>query len=182
VSIVRLVRHGAAAAAYSEHTDPGLSSDGRTQAAAVAEGLALLGSQLVVSSPMARARETAAPLAERWQREVLVEPAVSEIPSPGLSPAQRGPWLQALMAGTWSDASSEIRAWRDAIAATVLALDVDAVVFSHYVAINAAISVALDTDTPRCRHLDHCSVTVFDTTGGVLRLVEAGTEAETRIL
>lgn len=182
MAILRLVRHGEAAAGYGDHPDPGLSERGRAQAVGVAELLAGLGPLAVASSPMARAQETAAPLAARWDASVRIEPAVSEIPSPGLAPSARGPWLRTVMAGTWSDASDEVRAWRDGIVAALTDLDADTIVFSHFVAINAAISVALDVDTPNCRHVDHCSVTTFDTGGGRLSLVEAGREGETTIL
>ncbi len=183
MAIVSMVRHGEAAAAYSQHPDPGLSDRGRAQADAVAGELAGLGPLPVLSSPMARAQETARPLATAWRRSVEIEPAVSEIPSPaGLSPADRGRWLQAAMAGTWADTSDEVRAWRDGVARALIALDGDAVVFSHFVAINAAIAVATGADTMRCRHVDHCSVTTFDTAGGSLTLVEEGREGQTTIL
>lgn len=182
MAIVRMVRHGEAAASYHEHPDPGLSGQGQTQAEGAADRLASFGPLGVVSSPMARARETAAPVARRWETSVEIEPAVSEIPSPGLSPRERGPWLQGLMAGTWEETTAEIRAWRDGVAAAVMAFDHDTVVFSHFVAINAAIAVALDSSSPRSRHLDHCSITTFDTSNGQLELLETGTEAATRIL
>ena len=177
-----MVRHGEAAAGYNEHPDPGLSGLGRNQARAVAELLGPLGPLPIVSSPMARARETAAPLAELWQQPVAIEPAVSEIPSPSLTPAQRGPWLQKISAGTWADTTDEIRRWRDGILAALLALDGDHMVFSHYVAINAAISVATGSDQTHCRRLAHCAVTEFDSTGGSLRLTTSGDEGDTVVL
>ncbi|MGI9611803.1 MAG: histidine phosphatase family protein, partial [Acidimicrobiales bacterium] len=178
-----MVRHGEAAAGYSEHPDPGLSDRGRQQAEAVADELAAFGSLEVVSSPMGRAQETAAPFAARRSIRVAIEPAVSEIPSPaGLSPAERGGWLQTVMAGTWAETSDEVRSWRDQIAATLVALDIDTVVFSHFVAINAAIAVAIGADTPRCRHVDHCSITTFETTGGELALISEGRQGRTKVL
>jgi len=183
MAIVRMVRHGEASAGYSEHPDPGLSDRGRHQAEAVADELQTLGPLLVVSSPMARARETAGPLAARWRRDITIDPAVSEIPSPaGLGPAQRGPWLQLAMAGTWDDSTDEVRAWRDGVAAALIAIATDAVVYSHFVAINAAISIATDALSMRCRHVDHCSVTTFDTTSGHLTLIDEGRESHTTVL
>lgn len=180
--VVHMVRHGEASAGYSEHPDPGLSPLGHRQADRVADQLASAGPLLVYSSPMARARETAAPLAERWSAAPMIEAAVSEIPSPGLSPQARGPWLQAVMAGTWHEATDEVRAWRDGIVAFLLSLEVDAVVFSHFVAINAALSVATTSDQPRVAHLDHCSVTTFETEGSTLRAIQTGEQGVTTIL
>ncbi len=182
MSIIRMVRHGEAAASYNEHPDPGLSPRGRAQAVAVAETLDVLGPLAVASSPMARAMETAEPLAASWACAVAVEPAVSEIPSPGLRPHERGLWLTGVMSGTWAEADPAIRRWRDDIGAALLAMDSDVVVFSHFVAINAAIAVATNADTPRSRHLDHCSVTSFDTSSGKLQLLDLGDEAATKVL
>lgn len=182
MAIVRMVRHGEAAAGYSEHPDPGLSERGRSQADRVASRLRDLGPLVVVSSPMARARETASPLAAAWNVPVLLDRAVSEIPSPALSPPERGRWLQRVMAGTWSQASDSIRRWRDDVVASLLDHEGDVVVFSHFVAINAAISVATAAPGPHCAQLDHCSITTFDTGDGTLRLVEAGAEGPTIVL
>ena len=183
MAIVRMVRHGEASAGYSEHPDPGLSNRGRQQAEAVADELAAFGPLQVVSSPMARAQETAAPYAQRHSVPALIEPAVSEIPSPaGLSPAERGGWLQTVMAGTWAETTDAVREWRDRLAATLSALDEDTVVFSHFVAINAAIAAATGADTLRCRHVDHCSITTFDAAGGRLTLIGEGREGRTTVL
>jgi broad specificity phosphatase PhoE len=57
----------------------------------------------------------------------------------------------------------------------------DTVVFSHFVAINAVIGVALDDDRLVIRSLDNCSVTIIDITEGRLALVEGGDEADTLI-
>ena len=75
---IHLVRHGQAAAGFGAHKDPGLNDIGRQQAAAVAELLAPLGPLPIYSSPLARAYETAQPLASLWECEVLLEPRVAE--------------------------------------------------------------------------------------------------------
>ena len=180
--IIRLVRHGEASAGYAEHPDPGLSDRGREQATVAADQLFDSGPVAIITSPMARAQETAAPLASRWGVTPSIEPSISEIPSPGLSPAERGPWLQALMTQTWRHAPSHVLDWRDGIAAALLALEHDAVGFSHFVAINAALSVATESKHPRVAHLDHCSVTTFSTDNGRLEVVDVGGEADTVVL
>ena len=79
-----LVRHGEAAATWSQSSDPGLSDLGGQQAKAVAEALLsrLPGNTALLSSPLARARETAFPLAEALEKPVLVEEAFREVPAP----------------------------------------------------------------------------------------------------
>lgn len=68
-----LVRHGRPDEGHALHAkDPPLRDDGRIQAEAVAALLAREGVTHVVSSPLRRARETAAPLAARLQVPVRV--------------------------------------------------------------------------------------------------------------
>ena len=68
-----LVRHGRPDEGHALHAkDPPLRDDGRVQAEAVAALLAREGVTHVVSSPLRRARETAAPLAARLQVPVQV--------------------------------------------------------------------------------------------------------------
>lgn len=67
-----LVRHGRPDEAADDAADPGLRADGREQAAAVAALLAQEPVTHVVSSPLRRARETAAPLAQRLSLPVTV--------------------------------------------------------------------------------------------------------------
>lgn len=71
--------------------------------------------------------------------------------------------------------------FRDAIVERLVRCPVDTVVFSHYIAINAAIGVAVGDDRLVVRALDNCSVTILDVEGGTLRLVEGGHEADTLI-
>lgn len=182
MTLVHLVRHGRAAAGWDTATDPGLDDLGREQAGAVALRLAPLGPLAVVSSPLQRCRETAAPLAAAWGVEVAIEPAVAEIPSPeGIGMADRVEWLRTAMSGPWSMLGPRYTAYREAVVAAVTALPADTVVFSHFVAINVLIGAALDDDRVLIRSLDNCSVTVVEVASGRLRLVEGGHEADTLI-
>src|SRR5207247_236191 len=91
-AVVRLylVRHGKAAASFSEAPNPGLDATGTTQAEAMAERLAPLGPLPIVTSPLKRTRDTAAPLEKRWRFTARTEPAVGGLPSPMQDPAARG--------------------------------------------------------------------------------------------
>ena len=177
-----LVRHGRAAAGWDTDPDPGLDEIGRQQAAAVALRLAPLGPVAVLSSPLRRCRETAAALTEMWDVEARIEPAVGEIPSPeGVEMADRVDWLRAAMGGAWRDLGPRYAAFRDRLLGTLAGLEADAVVFSHFVAINAAIGASLGDDRLVIRSLDNCSVTIVDHLDGMLHLVESGHEADTLI-
>ena len=128
----------------------------------------------ILSSPLRRTRETAAPLAKLWQCEPVIEEAVAEIPSPkGMALEERVMWLRKLMGGSWRDASRDLAGWREHCIATVTAISTGTVIFSHYVAINVIAGAATGDDRVVVFSPDNCSVTVFETDGGQF---EAGRE------
>ena len=55
-------------------------------------------------------------------------------------------------------------------------------VFSHYVAINAAVSRLLGVEQVLAFRPDHTSITVLETDGRQVRLIEKGAEAATQVL
>jgi broad specificity phosphatase PhoE len=173
-----MVRHGRAAAGFGEDMDPGLDATGHAQADGAAQRLVGLGPRLVLSSPLKRAQETAAPLAKLWNKTPVIEHAVAEIPSPkGMSLEERVLWLRKLMAGTWREVTPELAQWREACIASMATLKEDAVVFSHYVAINVLYGSATGDDKVVAFSPDNCSITSFDNAGGKLRLLDKGSEA-----
>ena len=90
-------------------------------------------------------------------------------------------WLRSAMQGTWTDLGLRYTAYRDSVVSAVKELEADAVVFSHFIAINVLIGAALGDDRLVIRSLDNCSVTVVDIVDGVVTLVEGGHEADTLI-
>lgn len=180
---VTLVRHGRATAGWDVDPDPGLDDLGVSQAAAMAARVAPTGPSTLVTSPLRRCRETAAPLAATWGAEPVVDERVREIPSPeGYAMGERVGWLRAAMQGTWSDLGERYTGYRDAVVAAVAGCPVDTVIVSHFVAINAVIGACLGDDRLVIASLDNCSCTVVDVAAdGSLRLVEQGHEADTLI-
>ncbi len=172
-----MVRHGRAASG-AETADPGLDGVGRSQAEAVAKVLAPKGPLHILSSPLLRTRETAKPLAALWRREPVIVEAVAEIPSPpSVSLAERGVWLRQFMAGSWRNTDRWLAEWREQAIATLVGQREDGVIFSHYVAINVALGAATGDDRVVAFSPGNCSVTVFDTDGKALKLIERGSEA-----
>jgi len=176
-----LVRHGRAAAGFGVHHDPGLDDLGRTQAASAANVLAPLGPLAIYSSPLARARETAIPLAERWGVEPVIEHRVAEIPSPTDDLAQRAVWLRDAMQGRWRALPADLQRWRHALIERLLAIDEDSVVFCHYVAINVAVGAATADDRLVCFRPDNGSITRLANNDRRLRVIELGRESETLV-
>ena len=178
---IYLVRHGKAAAGFGGHADPGLDDLGRAQAEATAAMLAGLGPLPVYSSPLARAIETAKPLAERWAAEIIIEPRVAEIPSPSDDLTERAAWLRSAMAGRWSTLDDSLQAWRASLIDCVASLPEDSVVFCHFVAINVAVGGAENDDRMVLFSPDNGSVTILSNDGGRLGVIELGRTAETRV-
>lgn len=184
---LHLVRHGRAAAGWNVDPDPALDELGRRQANDVAAALRAFGPLPVLSSPLRRCQETSRPLATAWGVDVVVEPRVAEIPSPeGHTLETRIDWLRTAMAGTWSQvvASDGPRYadYRTKLLESLSSLSGDAVVFSHFIAINVVIGAASDDDRMVIASLDNCSVTtvVTDSHGG-FTIESIGREADTLI-
>ena len=185
VSRIHLVRHGRAAAGWDTDPDPGLDELGRSQAAATATELFGAGPPMALyTSPLRRCRETAGFLAELWSDSpVVVVPEVTEIPSPdGFEMHERVTWLRGAMAGDWAALGPRYTAFRDQVVHWVASLAHDAVVFSHFIAINCVIGACLDDDRVVIASLDNASVTTVESDGrGGVRLIGRGREADTLI-
>jgi len=176
-----LIRHGNAAGTWADSLDPGLSELGREQAAKVAERFASMLPLQMVSSPMRRARETAEPLMAAWNVEPTIEPGVSEIPSPMEDMDERVKWLRAMMPDFWGNQSPLVQSWRANVVRALTDLPQDTVIFTHFLAINAAVGAATGNDRVTVFRPDNCSVTVLRSVADELQLLELGAEGETRV-
>jgi len=190
-SVVHLIRHGKPASSWGDQgadPDPGLDADGRAQAQAAATVLLQLPAeqrpQRVVSSPLRRCRETAWPLADALGVEIVIEPAVAEIPTPSVLAAETRPvWLRNAFNGRWDEIEGDLdyAAWAAAVA-SACARHPGAAIFSHFVAINAAVAQAVGD--PRVRQFEpgHASITSFAIAPTGLRLLSKGVSATTQVL
>lgn len=177
---LHLVRHGRSEAAWADHLDPGLHEDGRAQAAAVAADLdERLDPIAIWSSPLLRTQQTAAPLAATWSRTIALAPAFGEIPSPSTDPGERKAWLASALVSHWADLGPVIDRWRTSLLDAVRASTEDAVVFTHFVAINAVVGAAQGRPEVVVFAPAYTSVTVVDVDPGAgsIALVARGSEA-----
>lgn len=185
-----LIRHARPAALWGKDPDPGLDAIGKRQAAAAAKTLAdTIAHVPILSSPLRRCRETAAPLAELWRSVIRIFPAVAEIPSPPLAAAARREWLATAMQGAWTQLYAAAPAnwpdhsrWRRSVIDALLAIPHDCVICTHYIAINVAVGAASGSDQVVCFRPDHASITVLHTGPEGLRVHSLGREAETSVL
>jgi broad specificity phosphatase PhoE len=189
MSRVYMIRHGKPASTWGQSSDldPGLDELGDEQARGARDVLlaAAHPPTRIVSSPLRRCRETAAPLAVAMGLQVEIDPAFGEIPTPAhLTLEERPAWLRKAFGGRWSEITGDLdyEVWRRAVAQALWKYP-GAAVFSHYVAINAAVSCVTGSDQVLGFRPDHCSITTFDVSDrGELSLVGRGREAETQVL
>jgi broad specificity phosphatase PhoE len=189
MSRLYLIRHGKPASTWGEpDPDPGLDPAGWEQARGARDMLLSLPPGecpvRVVSSPLRRCRETAAPFAEALGVNPEIDPAVGEIPTPAsVGEADRASWLRDAFGGAWRDIRGDLDydQWRRSIARSLLVRG-DTAVFSHFVAINAVLSTILNDDRVVGFRPDHASITILETDGATLHLVRRGPEASTSVL
>ena len=179
-----LIRHGEAAAAWGgDDHDPGLSELGHAQAEKAAGTLRNLGPLHVLCSPMQRCRETAAPYLARAGADALIEPRVSEVPTPA-DVADRRVWLQRNFPWrggaprSWRDIDVRLLTWRQALIECVSTVREDTAVFSHFIAINVVCGAALGRDETIVCKPDYASITELQVIDGALRLVCHGAEMQ----
>jgi probable phosphoglycerate mutase len=105
--------------------DPPLSAAGRAQAERLAEWLAAEPLDVLYTSPLRRARETAAPVARQRGLEPRVEPGVSEfdsdapvyIPMEELKAQDYERWLALVRSGVYVD--GDVASFRDTVVASL---------------------------------------------------------------
>ena len=187
---VYMIRHGKPASTWADakSDDPGLDEVGRRQAEAARDALLAIPEpnrpKFVMSSPLARCRETALPTAHALGVDLIIDPAFGEVPTPrALAHAERPAWLRKAFGGRWDEIVGDLDydAWRRNIATALTAREGFAV-FSHYVAINGAVSTVTDNPLVLAFRPDHASITEFEIENGRLSLHALGREAVTGVL
>lgn len=176
-----LVRHARPTSGWDAGGDPGLDDVGRAQATAMAATLAGGDARPIVTSPLRRTRETADALAALWGSEASVEPRVGEIPTPSDAVESRSAWLRTTLSSRWSALDDGLQQWREEVLATLRASEHDAVVVTHFVAINAVVGEAIGDDRVVSFSPDYASVTELDVDHARIRVVRLGAESSTTV-
>lgn len=174
------VRHGEASSSWDQSTDPGLSEKGQQQAEAVASELAALTKPVpIFSSPLARAQETAAPLARLWGQDVTIIPNIAEIPSGDIPFDQRRSWLNQIMQSTWDGQSDHLLDWRAGILSHLHNNGESAVFFTHFMVLNTIVGAIEQTNEIMCYRPDNCSILQVALKSGEPQISDRGREATT---
>ena len=98
--------------------------------------------------------------------------------------AERGPWLRNAFQSRWREVKGDIDYddWRAAVGEALGELATNTAVFSHFVAINAALASVTGETRVLTFRPDYASITVFEVDNGKVKLVERGPEAATQVL
>jgi broad specificity phosphatase PhoE len=178
---IYLIRHGRAATGWGESVDPGLSPMGQVQAEQASKAMQLRQAMSIISSPMARAQETAAPLATAWQKTPEIDQRFSEIPTPKHIPATRKAWIDDILSRNWDAMAPVLQAWREDLLIAVQSLQQDTVVFTHFIAINAIVGCALNDSRVMVFMPDNASITMVQPHESSIVLLRKGQEMFTLV-
>ncbi len=185
MSKIYMVRHGEASSTWGKAADPDLSELGHQQALKISEELGPLGPLPILTSPMQRAQQTAAPFEKTWKTHAVIEPAITEIPTPDLGMKQRDGWLKAVMEGTWdqfgNQKAGEIRwnEWRHGVINRLLKITEDTLLTTHFISINVAVGWATGDNKVVNFKPGNASCTVLEVKNNRLKLISLGQEAQT---
>ena len=186
-----LIRHGEPEAAWGgDQDDPGLSERGRAQADGAAEALSREGALAVLSSPMRRCLETAAPYLRRVGLDApAIRPDFGEVATPAGTRDRRAwlmenfPWRPGAAARAWAAASPELRAWREGVLAAVGDIGADTAVFTHFIASNVIVGAAMQSPHTIAFRPHYASITELEVRDGLIvlrRLSEEMDQGEVR--
>ena len=141
-----LIRHGEAAASWSEDPDPGLSKDGHKQAESLLmhDNYQDLSGYQFISSPKLRAIETSNLLAKKFNKNVEIDETYTEIPSDGVLMKDKMEWLGKIASMPINNLPIGVVDWRKKIISALLSIQVNTVIFSHFMVMNALASFEND--------------------------------------
>lgn len=179
MTVIYLVRHGQPGSGWNAQQNPGLSDLGRQQAHEAARALLERGPLPIVVSPLRRTRETAYEFEMLWRRPATVDERVAEIPSPGLSGAERGEWLKTLWKRRWADLDPVVQNWRQQAIECLLEISEDTVVVSHFMIINAVVGWTRGEEGIVCCQPLTGSRTTLERVGDSFTVVEGAEGAST---
>ena len=93
------------------------------------------------------------------------------------------------LAGTWAELSAaapedspDYMQWRRTLLDALLAMPQDCVIYTHFIAINVAVGAGLRREPVDCFRPDYASVSVVETRGDELQVLQLGAEGDTAVL
>ena len=178
-----LIRHGEASASWGEHIDPGLSNDGKKQAKKLIETFSEenLENFKFISSPKLRALETGQPLAMSCNKDLLIQNEFSEIPSKKIPNDEKQNWLRQVMSQDINTLPEEVKSWQDNIMNALSSINSDALIFSHFMVINAIAACVLKNSNLLYFYPDYTSCTKLMVEDNQIKKIILGDDKKTLI-
>ena len=162
MSEIRLIfiRHGEAANSWGDHRDPSLSENGLYQAKKLVSHNRLLNlhNYFFISSPKLRARETAKPLAKKFNKDVIINKAFAEIPSKDIDLSEKQKWLKKILMTKKKGLPKYVQSWKDNIFNQLMKIKNHSVIFTHFMVMNSIVSNLKDSETLLCFYPDYTSI------------------------
>jgi len=179
---IYLIRHGEAAQAWDVAPDPILSKNGQRQARELADAyLPLLNSTdfQLITSPLARAQETARPFQKGLHFDPIINTNFAEIPSPNISLANRRNWLKDLFTKKITELEQPQLTWRNNIISGIQSLEKPTLIFSHFMTINAIVGWIRGNEQVVSYYPNYCSITQIEKVGNEFFIRSLGKELTT---
>jgi len=135
----------------------------------------------LISSPLARAQQTAIPFQEGLKVPVSINTNFAEIPSPGIVLKDRRNWLKALFTKTIHQLEQPQLDWRNNIIQGIKSLEKDTLIFSHFMTINAIVGWISRSEKVVNYYPNYCSITRIEKIANQYYIRELGAELTTII-
>ena len=181
-SHIILVRHGEAASSWSEHPDPGLSSDGIIQAKNISKEFTKeFSSYELLSSPKSRAIETMEPIALMQKRNFVINNYFIEIPSNDIANEHKQAWLKKVFEAPLDELPDAVKAWRHGLINWLKGYTGNAIVTTHFMVINVLASYLTKQNTIAYFHPGYTSRTEIWLENGSLVKLMLGDDKKTVI-
>ena len=179
-----LIRHGEAAQSWDQSADPGLSKLGKEQALECFNTLYEnedLNQFNLISSPLKRAQETSLHFKKNLDKQLSLNEAFREIPSPGISLLERKNWLQEVFKKNINELEKPQQIWQSKILSTLKSFTEPTIIFSHFMVINVVVSTLKKDPRVVSFYPDNCSITEIENKEGKLNLISIGNELQTHV-
>ena len=178
-----LIRHGEASESWGDHPDPVLSKNGEAQANSLIfkNELESLEDFQFISSPKSRAKLTAQPLVDKFQKHLNINSIYSEIPSSDIDKSDKKNWLRDIMQLDMDYLPEEVLKWKNNLVDDCLNLSRDTIIFTHFMVINALVSSMLKHSKIMYFYPDYVSITKITLTNNEIKNIVLGDEKKTII-
>ena len=162
---IYLIRHAKTLTPWSIEPDSPLSPHGISQAQALGESWRPPKVDVILTSPLKRALQTAEIVASIWSANVKIEKGLGEIPCPHSERSKRQTFLETILKSDWSDIqTSPIHQWRSEVLQTARELSAPTVAITHYLTINAIYGATTSNNAVDCFNPAHCTPVEFNRT------------------